>query len=64
MDARNEAGNALLVAQAAKDGRALWYAGSGWDRSGAFPDVAAWDRTVDAFAARVRSPLRLEVLAR
>jgi pectinesterase len=62
VEAREEGGNQLLVARAPKGRPATWYAGSGWDRSGDFPDVAAWDRYVDAFAARLRSPLRVEVL--
>jgi hypothetical protein len=57
-------GNQLLVARTPKGRTATWYAGSGWDRSGDFPDVAAWDRHLDAFAARLRSPLGAEVLPR
>ena len=58
------AGNQLMVARTPKGQPATWYAGSGWDRSGDFPDVAAWDRYIDAFAARLRSPLVVEVLPR
>jgi hypothetical protein len=62
IDAKEEGGNQLVVARTAGGQPATWYAGSGWDRSGDFPDVAAWDRHLDAFAARVRSPLKVEVL--
>ncbi len=62
VEAREEAGNQLLVARTPKGQPATWYAGSGWDGSGDFPDKAAWDRHLEAFAARVRSPLRVEVL--
>jgi hypothetical protein len=62
VEAREEAGNQLLVARTPKGQPATWYAGSGWDGSGDFPDKAAWDRHLEAFAARARSPLRVEVL--
>jgi hypothetical protein len=62
VEAREEGTNQLVVARTPKGQPATWYAGSGWDRSGDFPDVAAWDRYVDAFAARLRSPLKVEVL--
>jgi hypothetical protein len=64
VDAREEAGNHLVVARTPKGQPATWYAGSGWDRSGSVPDAAAWDRYLAAFAARLRSPLEVEVLAR
>jgi hypothetical protein len=64
VDVREEAGNQLVVARTPRGRPAIWYAGSGWDRSGDFPDVAAWDRHLDAFAARLRSPLVVEVLPR
>ncbi len=61
----SEAGDSqLLVARTPSGAPATWYAGSGWDRSGDFPDEAAWDRHLDAFVARVRSPLVIEVRPR
>jgi hypothetical protein len=62
VDAREEGGSQLVVARAAAGAPATWYAGSGWDGSGRFPDVAAWDRYLDAFAARLRAPLKVEVV--
>jgi hypothetical protein len=60
-----EAGDSqLLVARTPRSGPAAWWAGSGWDRGGEFPDEAAWDRHLDAFVARLRSPLVIEVLPR
>jgi hypothetical protein len=64
VDVTEAAGNQLMVARTAKSRPATWYAGSGWDRSGDFPDVAAWDLYLDFFAARLRSPLAVEVLPR
>lgn len=64
VDVREEAGNQLIVARTPRGRPATWYAGSGWDRSGDFPDADAWDRHLDAFAARLRSPLAVEVLPR
>ena len=62
VDVVEQGGNQLVVARTPKGRPATWYAGSGWDRSGYFPDVAAWDRHLDAFAARLRSPLKVEVV--
>jgi len=62
VDVKGEGGNQLVVARTPKGQPATWHAGSGWDRGGDFPDVAAWDRYLDAFTARLRSPLRVEVL--
>jgi uncharacterized protein DUF4861 len=60
-----EAGDSqLLVARTPRSALATCYAGSGWDRSGDLPDEAAWDRHLDAFVARLRSPLVVEVLPR
>ncbi len=42
---------------------ATWYAGSAWDRGGDFTDAEAWDRQSEAFARRLASPLRVEVVA-
>jgi hypothetical protein len=64
VDVAEAAGNQLVVARTPKGQAATWYAGSGWDRSGDCPDVAAWDRYLEAFAARLRSPLVVEVLPR
>jgi pectinesterase len=61
-EVREEAGNQLVVARTERGRTATWYAGSGWDRGGSIPDAAAWDRYLDAFAARLRAPLRVEVL--
>ena len=61
-EVREEAGNQLVVARTDRGRPATWYAGSGWDRGGSIPDGAAWDRYLDAFAARLRAPLRVEVL--
>ncbi|MFN8095023.1 MAG: DUF4861 domain-containing protein [Vicinamibacteria bacterium] len=58
---REEGGSQLVVAKAKAGAPATWWAGSGWDGSGRFPDAAAWDRYLDAFAARLRAPLRVEV---
>ena len=62
VDAREEGGSQIVVARTPRGQPAAWYAGSGWDRSGYFPDVAAWDRHLDAFASRVRAPLKVEAL--
>jgi hypothetical protein len=62
VDVADAGGSQLLVARTGAP--ATWYAGSGWDRSGDVADEAAWDRRVDAFVARLRSPLVVEVQPR
>jgi hypothetical protein len=62
VESREEGGSQLAVARTPAGAPATWYAGSGWDGSGHFPDLAAWDRHLDAFAARLRSPLKVEVV--
>jgi hypothetical protein len=62
IETREEDGNQLLIARTPAAASATWYAGSGWDRSGRFPDAAAWDRYLSAFTARLRSPLQVEVV--
>jgi unsaturated rhamnogalacturonyl hydrolase len=64
VDVAEAGGSQLLVARTPRRGPATWWAGSGWDRSGEFPDAAAWDRHLDAFVARLRSPLVIEVRPR
>jgi pectinesterase len=63
VETREEGASQLVVARAPAAGApATWYAGSGWDGSGRFPDVASWDRYLDAFAARLRAPLKVEIV--
>ncbi|HXK08299.1 MAG TPA: DUF4861 family protein [Vicinamibacteria bacterium] len=57
-----QGGSQLLVARTPRGQPATFYAGFGWDGDGDFPDVAAWDLYLEAFAARVRSPLAVEVV--
>jgi hypothetical protein len=40
---------------------AAYWAGTAWDQSGDFPSVAHWDRYVEQWIARVKSPLQVEV---
>jgi unsaturated rhamnogalacturonyl hydrolase len=61
VDVADAGGSQLLVARTPRGAPATWYAGSGWDRSGDVPDEPAWDRHLDAFVARLRSPLVVEV---
>ena len=53
-------GNQLVVARAP----AVYYVGSAWDRSGDFRGVEDFDRYIEQWAQRIRSPLRVEVGAR
>ena len=62
VDVSEQGGSQLVVMRTPRGRPASWWAGSGWDGSGDFKDAAAWDRYLDAFAARLRSPLEVEVL--
>jgi len=61
VDATEAEGSQLLVASTPAGQRATYYAGSGWDRSGQFPDLEAWERHVEALARRLASPLQVEI---
>ena len=50
-------GNVLLTFR----GPEAYYAGTGWDRSGDFRNVADFDAYVNTFAQKLASPLRIEV---
>jgi len=50
-------GNQLIVARTP----ALYYVGSGWNRSGDFVEVADFDRAIDQWIQRMRSPLKVEI---
>jgi len=58
VDVTEAGGNHLVVARTP----AVYYAGTGWDQSGDFAGVADWDRYVEQWARRVKSPLRVEVV--
>lgn len=62
VDVTEAEGSHLVVARTPASRPATYFAGSGWDRGGRFPDAAAWDRHVEAFARRVASPLEVELV--
>ncbi len=56
-------GNVLAVAKASAVRPAVHWAGSAWDRGGEVKSAEEWDRSISEFAERVRSPLKVEVIA-
>ena len=60
VDVTEAEGNHLVVARAP----AVYYVGSGWDRSGDFVEMADFDRAIEQWVQRVASPLRVEVTSR
>ena len=56
-DAPQVDGNYLLVTDVRAGVPAAYWAGAGWDRSGDFANVAAWDAYLETFARRVQTPL-------
>lgn len=59
VDVTEADGNHVVVARAP----AAYFVGSGWDRGGDFAGVADFDRAIEQWAQRVKSPLRVEVKA-
>jgi pectinesterase len=55
--------NRLVVASVPKDGPAVYYAGSAWDKAGQIADAAAWRARVERVAQRVRQPVSVSVTA-
>lgn len=51
--------NHLLLAKAASGTPLRYYAGAGWSKAGEFATQEAWNAYVAAFAARLRSPLKI-----
>jgi hypothetical protein len=54
-------GNCLMVAKAPSSGSASYYAGFGWDKSGDFADVGAWDAYLQQYVKKLRSPLKISI---
>jgi pectinesterase len=61
VEATEADGNHLLVSRSPAGAKAVYHAGAGWDRSGDFAGVADWDRHLDEWSRRLRSPLRVDV---
>lgn len=49
----------LLVKRASVDKSFCYYAGAGWNKSGQFPDRAAWIQYIQDFAQRAAHPLQI-----
>jgi Domain of unknown function (DUF4861) len=56
-DLTENGGNHLIVAHPP----ATYWVGTAWDQSGDFATVADWDRYVEQWTQRIKSPLRVEV---
>jgi hypothetical protein len=57
VDVTERDGNRLVVARQP----AVYYAGTAWDQSGDFANVVEWDRYVEQWTQRIKSPLLIEV---
>lgn len=52
----------LLIVSKVQPGKPLtFYAGAGWDKSGDFADVKAWDAYLEKFAKRIQAPIKVTV---
>jgi hypothetical protein len=56
--------NYLILAKVKSGVPVRYYAGAGWDRSGDFADVAAWEAYLAAFSARLQAPIAAVAAAR
>lgn len=64
LEAMNQDAGHVWATLSAQDGMPVGYwAGFGWDHSGDFADMAAWDRYLAGFAQRVRNPVEVSVTA-
>jgi len=61
IDSTEADGNYLIIARAPSGRPATYYAGFGWDKSGDFPNAAAWEAYLAQFAQRTNSPLEVSV---
>jgi len=62
LEAMNQDAGHVWATVKAQDGVPVSYwAGFGWDKSGDFADMAAWDAYLAAFARRVRNPVEVTV---
>ena len=64
IDAPESDGSVLLVTRVAAGTPAVYWAGSAWDRGGSITTAALWDRYLDDWAARLRTPVVVSVTSR
>jgi hypothetical protein len=57
-------GNVLMVTGVPATGVVTYYAGAGWDKSGDFPTMAAWDAYLDQAARRLAAPVSVAIAAK
>jgi hypothetical protein len=53
-----------MVTSVPSSGIVTYYAGAGWDKSGDFQTMAAWDAYLDQAAKRLASPVTVTVAAK
>ncbi len=63
IEATEDSGNYLVVADVPANGAVTYYAGFGWDKSGDFRNVADWDAYLAQYARRLRSPVQVTLAA-
>jgi Domain of unknown function (DUF4861) len=60
-DAPELDGNLLLVTRVAGGTPAIYWSGTAWDRGGAITTAALWDTYLNEWAARVRTPVTVQI---
>ena len=61
VDTKEISDHILLIAKAESGKPLTYWSGSGWDKSGDFADVKAWDAYIESAAKRAASPLKVSV---
>jgi hypothetical protein len=61
VDSTEADGNYLVVARAAGDKKASYYAGFGWVKSGDFANPTEWENYLGRFAQRLKSPVSVSL---
>jgi len=58
-----DAQNYLILAKVKSGAPLRYFVGAGWDRSGDFADVGAWEAYLAAFSARLKAPVTVTIAA-
>jgi hypothetical protein len=53
--------NLFAHVQLSDDGRAVYYAGFGWKKSGQFETRAEWEKYLSQFSEKLKNPLSVEI---
>jgi pectinesterase len=61
IDTKEISDHVLIIAKAQSGKPLTYWTGDGWDKSGDFTDVKAWDAYLENAAKRIKSPLKVSI---